>query len=336
MVTVMATTRRGVARLACQFVLLTSIALSVAAGQDFPFTARKDAEVISTEEIVKRFEAPELVTYTLGNGDELTVDVWNHPELSGKHLIGPDGKITLPVVGVVAVAGLSREDAVNKISSAFSRSYTDLAVTLRVDHYTSYRVFILGRVGNPGVLQFDSQPTLLDVLARAVTLPVGGVGVDKTALGRCAIIRGRDQMIWVDLKALLSQGNLGLNIRLARNDMVYIPDAGEQLIYVLGEVKHPGVVRLTPTLTFLDAFTQAGGLSEDAAENKIELVHSGSGEQIEFRLKDLLANPQWFNFKLQEGDIIYAPRRAMAKFGYVLQKTNSLAGFAVLATVGVK
>ncbi len=156
------------------------------------FKVRSETKVISTEDIVRQFEAPELVSYTLGKGDEITLEIWNHPELSGKHLVGPDGKITLPVAGVVSILDCTREEAQKKIAGAFATLYSDLAVTVRVDHYTSYRIFVLGRVGNPGALQFDSQPTLLDVITRAAVLPIGGIGADKAGLGRCAIIRGRD------------------------------------------------------------------------------------------------------------------------------------------------
>jgi polysaccharide biosynthesis/export protein len=304
-------------------------------GQQPNFTVRNEPKVISPDDVIKRFEAAELVSYTLGRGDEITISVWNHPELTGKHVIGPDGKITLPVAGVIELADLTREDAQKAVSSAYAKLYDDLAVTLSVDHYTSYRINVLGRVGNPGALQFDTQPTLLDVITRAAILPISGVGSDKSNLGRCAVIRGRDQMIWVDLKALLKQGNLGLSIRLARNDLVYLPDAGDQLVYVLGEVKKPGAFRLTPTMSFLDAFAQAGGLTEDAAADKIELVRSATGQHEQFMLKELLAAPDILNFSLEEGDIIYAPRRGLAKFGYVLQKTAPLTGFAVLGTLGV-
>jgi polysaccharide export outer membrane protein len=315
---------------------LFSVFLLPAQEEPKQFKVRTEQKVISTEEIVRRFEAPELVSYTLGKGDEISVEIWNHPELSGKHLVGPDGKITLPVAGVVSILDSTREEAQNRIGEAFATLYSDLAVTVRVDHYTSYRIFVLGRVGNPGALQFDAQPTLLDVVTRAAVLPIGGIGADKAGLGKCAIIRGRDQMIWVDLKTLLTRGNMALNIRLARNDVVYMPDTGDQLVYVLGEVKHPGAFRLTPTMNFLDAFSQAGGLTEDAAEDKIEIVRGVSGEQNEFKLKDLLSGPEKLNFGLEEGDIIYAPRRNLAKFGYLMQKTSSLAGFAVLGSVGVK
>jgi polysaccharide export outer membrane protein len=311
--------------------LVTGCAL-IAQQPDETFRVHLKETKFSTAEIIRNFEAAAVESYTMAPGDEITVDVWMHPELSGHHVLGPDGKITLPVSGVLNLAALSREDAQAAILQSLSKFYSDLAVTLRVDRYASFRIYILGRVSSPGALQFESQPTLLDVVTKAGGLPIGGVGADKAGLGRCAVIR-RDQVIWMDLKALVSDGNLSLNIRLARNDLVYMPDAGDQLVYVLGEVQRPGAFRLTPDMSFLDAFTQAGGLNEDGLADRIELVRSENNLHKEFRLKDLLATPTELNMSLREGDIIYVPKRNLAKFGYVLQKASSLTGFAILGSV---
>ena len=300
--------------------------------QKLDFRVQTKQNQLSSEEAVHAFEAPTVQSYTLEPGDELTVDVFGHPDLSGRHVMGPDGKVTLPVTGVLTLAGLTREAAEKLISTSLGKYYEDISVTLRVDRYTSFRVYVLGRVANPGALQFESQPTLLDVITRAGALPIGGVGADKAGLGRCAVIRGRDQMIWVDLRSLLSQGNLSLNIRLARNDLVYIPDAGDQLVYVLGEVQHPGAFRLTPEMSFLDAFTQAGGVTEDAASDKIALVRSSNGSERQIRLKDLVANPKELNFSLNEGDLIYVPERGLGKLGYILQRTSPITGLAVIGS----
>ena len=140
-------------------------------------------------------------------------------------------------------------------------------------------------------------------------------------------------MVWVDLKSLVSQGNLSLNIHLSRNDLVYMPDAGDQLVYVLGEVQHPGAFRLTPDMSFLDAFTQAGGLNEDARPEKIEVIRSTTGAHREVTFKELLASPRANNVALEEGDIIYVPKRGLAKFGYVLQKASPLSAFAIVGSL---
>ena len=310
--------------------VLAAVVLAQEPDKGFQIRPRENA--ISTAEIIKRFEGPGVESYTLGDGDEITVAVWGRPELSGKHVVGPDGKITIPVAGVMTVAALSREDAQKSIAQALAKYYADPAVTVSVDRYTSFRVFILGRVASPGALQFDSQPTLLDVVTRAGGLPIGSVGADKAGLGRCAIIR-KDQMIWLDLKTLVSQGNLSLNIRLSRTDLVYMPDPGDQLVYVLGEVQHPGAFRLTPDMSFLDAFTQAGGLSQDAAPDKIQIVRSTTGAHRELTFKQLMASPPSTNIVLEEGDIIYVPKSGLAKFGYVLQKVSPLTAFAILGSV---
>lgn len=287
----------------------------------------------ATEDVIRAFEAAPVESYVLDNGDEIVVDVWGRPELSAKHVIGPDGKITLPLVGVLRIAGETREEAQDTIRKALSSYYEGLAVTVKVDKYASFRVLILGRVGVPGALAFDTQPTLLDVLTRAAGLPIGGIGAEKAALVRCAIIRGRDKVIWVDLKPLLSQGRLDLNIRLARNDVVYLPDADDRLVYVLGYVKNPGAYHLSPNMAFMDALSLAGGPTEDAGQAHISLVRSSTNSQQEISLKEMIAGNANRNFSLEEGDIIYVPPRGMARVGYVLQKMSPLSGFAVIGSL---
>jgi polysaccharide biosynthesis/export protein len=299
------------------------------------FRAPEKSKTFTSAELLARFEAGEEKEYALGEGDELTLEVWDHQELSGKHIVGPDGKITLSQTGSLLIAGLSREEAAAAIKKALSRYYLDLAVTLRVDKYTSHRVFILGRVSNPGALFFETPPTLLEAITRAGGLPVGGVGAEKAALARCAVFRGRDKVVWIELKSLLNGTNLALNLRLKRNDTVYIPDSDDQLVYVLGEVRTPGAYRLTPNMSFLDALSLAGGPTKDAAESKLHIVRQGQEIEQEFSFKELLKSGSKLNYSLNEGDIIFVPRRGLAKTGYVLERlspfTSVLFLFSTLA-----
>lgn len=296
------------------------------------FKALSKNRVLTPTDLVAEFEAPLVDAYRLEAGDEITVDIWSHPELSSHQIIGPDGKITIPVYGPLKVSKLTREETQSSISRALAKFYTDLVTTVRVDHYNGFQIFVLGRVGIPGALTFTKQPTLLDVLSRAAGLPVGGTGAEKAGLVRCAVFRGRDKIVWIDLKALLSQGNLALNIRLASEDVVYLPDADDQLVYVLGFVKSPGAFRLTPAMSFMDALSLAGGPTEDAAVSKLALIRGAKGMQRQIPLKELLAGKAEYNFSLEEGDIIYAPPRGLEKFGYVIQKIAPLTGFAIIGS----
>jgi len=310
--------------------LLLAAGLSAQDSKGIDFSTHRKERAITPTELVKEFEAPPVEEYSLYPGDDIFIEIWGRPELSGKHMIGPDGKITLPVVGVVALSGLTREAAQEEIQKALSRYYTDISATVRVDHYSSYHIFILGRVSSPGALQFDSQPTLLEVLTRAGSLPVGGAGAEKAGLVRCAVFRGSDKIVWIDLKTLMTQGNLALNIRLARNDLVYLPDADDQLIYVLGDVLHPGAFRLSADMSFLDAFSLAGGATEDGDSKHITLIRPSTGKQHEIPLKQLLAGNRELNSSLEEGDIIFVPKRGLARLGYIMQKASPITTFAIL------
>jgi polysaccharide biosynthesis/export protein len=258
----------------------------------------------------------------MGPGDEITVTVWGHDDLSGKHIIGPDGRVSIPIVGSQQLAYLTPDEAGRRITKALATDYLDPVATVEVDSYESNRVLILGRVTNPGILHFDTAPYLLDALAKAGTLPVGGVGADKAAMNRCAIFRGRDEIVWINLRALLKGRDLSLNIPLRRDDLIYIPDADDQLVYVMGQVDKPGAHRLTPDMSFMDALAQAGGPTDNGAKDRIVLARPRIGTQTTIDVNEYLHAHAEHNYMLEEGDIIYVPQSRMAKIGYFLQQFN--------------
>ena len=291
---------------------------------------RAQSSITETTSLVAAFDAGAGEVYRLGNGDEITVDVWDHPELTGRHVVGPDGRITIPMLGSVAVADLTREDAAGAIADGIKRYLSIPIITVSVDRYVAQRVFILGRVTNPGAVVFDSAPTLLETIARAGGLPVGGSGAEKAALSRCAVFRGRDRILWIDLKSLLNGSNLALNIRLKRNDTVYIPDSDDQLVYALGELQRPGAFHLTPNMTLMDAVALAGGPTESADTTRFVVVRPDASTQREFSLSELIDPRLHLNVTLEEGDVIFVPRRGLAKFGYFMSRISPLTGMLVL------
>ncbi|MDM8569372.1 polysaccharide biosynthesis/export family protein, partial [Thiotrichales bacterium HSG1] len=142
--------------------------------------------------------------YHLGTGDNINIDVWGYQELSGKHIVGPDGKITLPLVGPIKLTNLSREQAAKIISNKLSRYYLDLSVAVRVNEYASNRVLVLGRVSKPGEVQFNmTTPNLLEAISLAGGFSdASGLQGEAHSLPatRCAIFRGQDKIVWIDLE----------------------------------------------------------------------------------------------------------------------------------------
>jgi polysaccharide export outer membrane protein len=279
-------------------------------------------------EALKQFDTAPDQEYRLGEGDVITIQVWDRLELSGSQIVGPDGAITVPVAGTLHVAGMTREDATKAVKEALVKYYAKVTVTVRVDRYVSNRVVVLGQVRAPGVMQFETMPTLLEALARA-----GGVTTQPTSnLTHCAIVRGRDRVAWIDLRGLLQDANLALNLRLRANDLVFIPDRGDLPIYVLGEVYKPGLVRWTANLTLLEALAQAGGATRDAASS-LQVISPSRGLRTTVVLKELQSGVKGHNVTLQGGDIVYVTTSGLADIGYVFEKLNPFGWVFLGATV---
>jgi polysaccharide export outer membrane protein len=139
--------------------------------------------------------------------------------------------------------------------------------------------------------------------------------------------------VWIDLRAILTGKNTSLNIRLQRNDVVYIPDADDQLVYVLGSVHMPGAYPLTPGMSLLDALARAGGPNMDANNDEIQIVRPNLGFRKEFSMDNILAPEPQLNIALEQGDILYVPENGIAKAGYVLKAISPLTQLMMFGAV---
>ena len=102
----------------------------------------------------------------------------------------------------------------------------------------------------------------------------------------------------VDLEAL-AQGDLSQNVTLRHGDTVFVPRVA--VAYVFGEVRKPGRYEIRDDTTVLHALTLAGGTTEFAAVNRVRIVRTVSGEQVEIpaELSDLV----------RPGDVVRVPER---------------------------
>ncbi|MDM8566608.1 polysaccharide biosynthesis/export family protein [Candidatus Halobeggiatoa sp. HSG11] len=264
--------------------------------------------------------------YHLGTGDDITIEVWGYHELSGKHIVGPDGKITLPLVGPIKLTDLSREQAAENIANKLSKYYLNLSVAVRINQYASNRVLVLGRVSRPGEVRFNmTTPTLLEAISLAGGFSnASGLQGEAQSLSatRCAIFRGQDKIVWIDIEPLLTGTNLSLNLPLKRNDIVYIPDIKEKLVYVLGQVHNPGAFRLLPQMSLFELVARAGGLTRDADFGSINVIRPSLGTNEPMTLSELMAPEEELDNILQEGDVIYVPTNTIAKINYAIQFLN--------------
>ena len=293
----------------------------------------------ATQEVIRAHEANLRQEYRIGPGDQVRIEVWNRERLTGEHLVGPYGKITLPMTGVYEIGGLNRDEAAGQIKQLYQQYYDDPLVTVKILKYLNNKVYVLGRVSNPGVIHFNGDGTLLEALSLAGGLPTR----DKTIfLSKCYIVRGKEQIIWIDLLQLLQKANIKLNIRLANNDIIYIPESMDAAIFLMGEVQSPGAYQIQSAgLTLMDAINLAGGPTENGNLNEVRLIREmkeEKGVKI-IDLEKILAKGDFAqNYLLRDDDIIYIPRKGIATFNYYLRQIDPfirtfLSGAVIYETV---
>ncbi len=318
--------RRGICWVLGWTLMVASAGAAPALAQNNPTTTQIQENPLAA---LRAFEPAAGEEYELGPGDELTLDFGGRTELNSKRIVGPDGRITLPLAGAIEVADKTRGQAADAILAALAPYYQNLSVTVGVDKYTSNRVLLLGAVERPGIITFDAPPTLLEVITRGGVLGSGGTIIDspKTLPAipeRCAIYRGSDKVMWVDLRALLNSGNAMADIRLRRGDVVYVPSTQDRYVSVLGQVGHPGALPLETSSTLSKLLAQSGGITDAAGGNpQIRIISPSTGNTRTIAYKQLL-QPSPLDLTLRPGDIIFVPESGFNKVSYVFEKLSPL------------
>jgi polysaccharide biosynthesis/export protein len=207
----------------------------------------------------------------LGPGDAVKVEVYGQPDMTSTVTVSGDGKINLPLVGLVAVSGLSPSDAGTKVEQALKTGgfFNDPHVTVSLLQSRSQRVSVLGQVKTPGRYTVDGKMTLFDVLAQA-----GGVteeGADFVYVLR-PDGKGGVNRLTVKLAGLSgsSGGDTVVSMeQLQGGDTLVVPKA--ERFYISGEVTAPNMYRLEPGMTVLEAVARAGGITQRGSQSRIEI-----------------------------------------------------------------
>jgi polysaccharide biosynthesis/export protein len=105
--------------------------------------------------------------YVIGADDLLKIVVWKETELTETLPVRPDGKISMPLLGDVAAAGMTPTDLAESIRQKLKKYIADPRVTVVVAAMTSRRVFVTGEVSHSGAIPLLPHMTVLQALASA-------------------------------------------------------------------------------------------------------------------------------------------------------------------------
>lgn len=110
--------------------------------------------------------APAQQVYRIGTGDKLKVTIYNNEKLSGDYPVGGDGKIGLPMLGRVAVSGLTLDEVSTLLIGRLADGYF-LNPNVTVDMAEYRPVYILGEVQKPGQYPYAEGMTVYRLVAQA-------------------------------------------------------------------------------------------------------------------------------------------------------------------------
>jgi protein involved in polysaccharide export with SLBB domain len=241
-------------------------------------------------------------TYVLGVGDELVISLYgmNETEINAK--VNKDGNIKVEYVGLIAVNGLTIEQAKQKISNRMASSYPALTMgrtklNISLGDVRSIRVTVVGEVERPGAYQVSALATVFNVLY------ITGGPTERGTLRAINLVRDNKVINTIDLYPFLQKGIMPENIRLQDQDvLVFVPNL--KRVALGGQVKRPMIYELLPTDNLQQAIDYAGGFNELAFTDRIKIVQQNSREKV---FKDIEAS-SFANYIPQQNDSIYADK----------------------------
>ncbi len=170
----------------------------------------------------------ETYSYRIMPNNRLSILIFNHPELSTRDvraqvapadergaLVAADGTVSLPLIGVVRVAGLTERECADLLSKEYARYLKNSHVTVEV---LNKRVIVLGEVKNPGQVNIIEETTnVLEALGRT-----GGL-TDYAQRDKVMIIRGTEKNPQIKLVDLTKVSSLTSgSLKVYPNDVIYV------------------------------------------------------------------------------------------------------------------
>jgi polysaccharide export outer membrane protein len=154
--------------------------------------------------------------YILGPEDIISVFVFQGTEFTGQHMIRPDGKITINLIGDVQASGMTPEALAASLKEKIKAYVNDPDVTVAVQQVKSKKYLINGEVNKPGEYPLVVPTRVFQALANA-----GGFK-DFANQKKITIIHEDNTRHTFNYKEVLKGKNLDQNIWLRPGDIIVV------------------------------------------------------------------------------------------------------------------
>lgn len=236
------------------------------------------------------------LNYVLGPGDQLQVNLYGVQEFDAATAVSEDGRINVPHVGQITVAGMTIEGATQKIKNATGKIYTSLRsgqskLNVSLSRIRTIRVTVIGS-RLPGNYSVSSLATAFNALYLA------GGPAKYGSYRNIELIRNNKVFTKIDIYKFIANGDQSENVGLKDNDVIRIP-AYTNRITLEGEFKRPGIFEVKQGETFSDLLGYASGFSDMAYTASVNVVQKTNRQ---YKVKDL-AYTEFNTYQPMPGDV---------------------------------
>jgi len=209
--------------------------------------------------------------YEIGIGDQLIINIWGNSQNNYQLNVNINGQVIIPDVGPVYVAGLSFDDADEKIKQRLSEIYADMSgdspgtfAQINMGQLRSIQVNLVGEVKSPGTYTLPVTATVFNALYLS-----GGPG-RIGSFRNIKIIRENAVFKTIDIYKFLVDADPSDNIILKNNDIIFIPPV-EKRVEVNGEFKRSGLFEMKEGENLDQLIRFAGGFTVNSYLSKLQI-----------------------------------------------------------------
>ena len=240
------------------------------------------------------------ISYRLGPGDEVIIDIWGASENTIRQTISPEGDIQVKDLGPVHLNGMTVKEANQYLQREFSKIYSGIGgnepnsqIRLTLGDTRTIQVNIMGEVSVPGTYSLSAFSTVFHALYRA-----GGVNKIGSLRG-IKLVRNGKTIENLDVYEFIMKGKMNDDIRLQEGDVIIV-NPYESLVEIVGKVKRPMYYEMKPTETVANLLEYAGGFTGDSYKKAIRLIRKSGREHQVFNVDEM----DYSVFRLDDGDLV--------------------------------
>ncbi|HEX7638978.1 MAG TPA: SLBB domain-containing protein [Burkholderiaceae bacterium] len=247
--------------------------------------------------------------YVIRAGDEIVLNIWGTVDADLRLVVDREGRISIPRVGTVPVAGLRHSELAPTLQRYVSQVFKGFQLSATLGQVRAIRIFVSGYAQRRGSITVNGLSSVLHAIMRAGGPSAAGSFRD------IRLYRKGEQVASFDLYDMLLKGRRDADLLVQPDDVIFIGPVGKQVALV-GSVNEPAIFELKPGENFGDVLRMAGGFDTVADDSRIAIEHLAdrpSGHVTQLPL------PAHADEPLENGDLIRVLDVVTAKIPLELQ-----------------